>query len=283
MLIQPYSIDDLKFAYSNCIYFRFRTHRRKTSQLLTTLDLLELTNILEAYQIRPLEWATEPTGVRLLASLLLGESAATAMGKVKGRISKWINERTGEGVTKHLARGYFAVTTGKATKDEVLRYLDTQGEQHGYADRVLPPVYVEAFPRTPMGEAILRTDHAVTELRYHLVLTTERRHGVFLRESAIEVTKQWQTLEAEHQFHIDKVSFVPDHVHVALVLHPAVAPAKLCLMMLNISQELMWKEFAPSVIQAKVNRLWNPGAYLGSFGDLRSAAMSAYIKRWESL
>jgi REP element-mobilizing transposase RayT len=43
----------------------------------------------------------------------------------------------------------------------------------------------------------------------------------------------------------------------------------------------MWRQFERDVIQAGVERLWQPSAYVGSFGDLTSLAVSAYISQWE--
>ena len=81
--------------------------------------------------------------------------------------------------------------------------------------------------------------------------------------------------------HVEKVSFVPDHVHLAVRTHPTQSPGAIIVALMNAAQELMWTEFADSVIQARVERLWQPGAYLGSYGDLESAKIAAYVRRWE--
>ncbi len=80
---------------------------------------------------------------------------------------------------------------------------------------------------------------------------------------------------------IDKVSFLPDHVHVALALHPSRSPAEIVLAVMNAAQELVWGSFDDAVVKAAVKRLWQSSAYIGSFGDLSSSAISAYIERWE--
>lgn len=80
---------------------------------------------------------------------------------------------------------------------------------------------------------------------------------------------------------IDKVSFLPDHVHVALALHPAASPAEIVVGMMNAAQETMWAAFADDVVRAGVERLWQCSAYIGSFGELSSNAISAYVERWE--
>ncbi len=67
----------------------------------------------------------------------------------------------------------------------------------------------------------------------------------------------------------------------AMALHPAVAPASVVVALMNAGQEVMWGEFERDVIQAAVERLWQPSAYVGSFGDLTSPAVSAYVSHWE--
>lgn len=80
---------------------------------------------------------------------------------------------------------------------------------------------------------------------------------------------------------LEEVSFVPDHVHLAVHIHPSVSPAKSVVALMNAAQELLWTEFAESAIRAGVERLWQPSAYIGSCGDLESAKLAAYVRRWE--
>jgi REP element-mobilizing transposase RayT len=73
-----------------------------------------------------------------------------------------------------------------------------------------------------------------------------------------------------------KVSFVPDHVHIALRAHPTESPADLVVALMNSAQQTMSRQ----LIAAKVDRLWEPIAYLGSYGDLASPQISKYIQNW---
>ena len=79
-----------------------------------------------------------------------------------------------------------------------------------------------------------------------------------------------------------KISFVPDHVHLALRVHPSTSPAELIVQLMNSAQDFMFQRYCEDVIRAGVERLWQPSAYLGSYGDLESAKIAAYIKSWES-
>ena len=79
-----------------------------------------------------------------------------------------------------------------------------------------------------------------------------------------------------------KVSFVPDHVHLAVRTHPSVVPSVLVTELLNVAQEVIWADFAGAAIQASIPRLWQPGAYIGSFlqAMTTSCGSSQYLHNW---
>ena len=97
----------------------------------------------------------------------------------------------------------------------------------------------------------VRAAHAFTLLRFHLVLGTWGRHGVFGPAEARAVTAAWQGLGPTERFTLLKVSFVPDHVHLAVRTHPTVAPAALVVRLMNVAQELIWERFPDAAIQAR--------------------------------
>ena len=51
---------------------------------------------------------------------------------------------------------------------------------------------------------------------------------------------------------------------------------------MNVSQELIWTDLTNAVIRGRVERLWQPGTYVGSYGDMESAKISAYVRKWEA-
>ncbi|MBX3416472.1 MAG: IS200/IS605 family transposase [Pirellulaceae bacterium] len=284
MNIASFSADELAFAWCNRIYFAFHTHRRKPIECLRQFDKQTLKELLDPYGIHLLEFTSTEIEIRVLGSLTVSDSASSAASKVKGRLSKWISNKSGGSAEeKHqwLGRGYVATTTGKSTSEEVAAYLEHQGKHHGY-DPLQSPVYVQTYNHTESDDRLLATDHAVTRLRYHFVFATEWRRSVFSADSAAMVADRWRAMQTEIKGVIHKVSILPDHVHLAVNLHPTVLPASVVVALMNAAQELMIEKFDMALIRARVNRLWQASAYVGSFGDLRSAAIASYIKRWES-
>ena len=276
MFLQPYLPQELQFAYCYRIFFRVRTHRARSSPILGYLKRRELRTLLSPYSIRLLELSSDSTDLASLLSLLPEEPISVAASKVKGRVSKWMREQMDLADPANLlSRGYFASTVGKSTRRQVERYLSKQAEHHGYLNRVLPPVYENQFSLT--DHDIVRTSpkHGVVVAQFHIVLSTNFRKGVFLAKDGEDITRVW--CDALPQCALIKVSFVPDHVHIALRMHPALAPADVVVMLMNSAQEIMTNQ----MVRAGLDRLWQPSAYIGSYGDLASAQIKKYLEGWE--
>jgi len=62
--------------------------------------------------------------------------------------------------TNLLSKGYFACTIGKSKRRAVEKYLSGQGEHHGYAQRPLPPVFVERYELSVEDIARIYAKHA---------------------------------------------------------------------------------------------------------------------------
>jgi putative transposase len=182
---------------------------------------------------------------------------------------------------KSFGGGYFAATVGDNTSPELAHYLDRQGTHHGYDQRANPPVWTQTWPFAGADHAALQTAHAVTVLSWHLVFSTWNRQGVFTRQAGQAVCDCWERYQADWRIRLQKVSVLPDHIHIALRSHPTVVPAELVLEMLNRSQELVRERFGQLVVQAGIPRVWKPGAYTGSFGDITKVHVRNYLRQWE--
>ena len=281
MYYEPYNASQLRLAYCHRVYFRFQTHCRLPQPTLDGLRQDAFQASLDAYGIRLLDVASDEVDLVCQVSLRPEECVSACASKFKGRLSKWL--RTAQGLdapAKLLAIGYLACTVGDPTRKDIEGYIGRQGEHHGYNERPLPPVFIEEYP-LPSGAAVrLDAAHNVSLLRYHLVFGTMFRRGVFAQAEAAGVVAAWRGLQAGEQFALLKVSIVPDHVHVAVRLHPAVAPLTLAVRLMNVAQEVMFERFPEVVIRYSANRLWENGAYVGSFGELSSRAVRAAIAQW---
>jgi len=280
MFRQPYTLEELHFAYAYHLYVRWHTHRWQPSPAIPLLTQPVLQSLLDRHGIRVLNVQTDPRELVTVASLKLTDSAAAAVSKIKGTVSKWLREQTASEAPKLLGEGYFACTSGNSTRDKVEAYLSKQGTHHGYAQRTIAPVYEQQFDCADAVDDRLQPRHARAVLRFHVVLASMHRKGVFGRESGPRIAETWQSLGAEEKFFVEKVSFVPDHVHVAVRLHPSVKPAALVVELLNSAEALMHREFPEHLIAMGAERLWQPSAYVGAYGDVTSGVVKKYIENW---
>jgi REP element-mobilizing transposase RayT len=281
MLVIDYRADEVRFAFCHHAYLRWCSYRLRPCPALARLNLPTLQALADRHAIKILECHSEPADVRVLVSLQPQETVSACASKLKGQTSKWLRERLQlDRPADLLARGYFACTSGKSKQEQVDAYLSAQSEHHGYGQRQRPPVYVHSFPSDPTTKVRLQAQHAVTVLRYHLVLATWRRCGVFGCAEGRAIAERWRQLEAEERFALLKVSFLPDHVHVAVQAHPSLSPGVLVVRFMNAAQRLIWERFQASAIQAGIERLWQPSAYVGSFGDWATPQLQHYIRNW---
>ena len=279
MRIQPYTTDEFRFAYVYHVYFRWQTWRGKAIEVLAELEHASLQKLADEFDIHVLEMESSATGVTCLLSLRPSDSVSVVASKLKGRLSKWLSQRRRlESPVQLLKAGYFALTAGKSTAEQVEQYLQTQVTHHGYQFHARPPVYVKQWPESESPTDFLAATHAKTNLHFHCVLVATNRQGVFHAEAAESVAARWREMERTRKFVLRKVSFLPDHVHLAVKIHPTVAPAALLLDMMNASQELVFNQFSRLVVESKIERLWQPSAYLGSYGDLASPMIQRYIR-----
>jgi REP element-mobilizing transposase RayT len=284
MQVADYRLEELRFAYCYHAFLHWRTHRRKPYPPLTILDKNTLHALVEPLGLHVLECDNRPTECRVLTSLQPAESVSACASKLKGRVSKWLRQQVGlQEAQALLARGYFACTSGGTTAQRVEAYLDAQSDHHGYSQRILPPVFANTYQPDAESQPWWHAEHACTHLQYHIVLATAGRRGVFGADEGAAIAGGWGEMQREQRMALRKVSFVPDHVHIALWLHPAVAPADAVLALMNQAQRLMAARFSGELVRAGLGRLWQPSAYLGSYGDLATPQVQAYIRRWQAM
>ena len=233
--------------------------------------------LLRPYNIRVLECVTNKTDLRCIVSLKPVEPISACASKMKGRVSKWLRQELNlTDLQPLLSKGYFACTTGKTRSKVVERYLSLQGEHHGYSNRILPPIFVEQYRLGAEVESRISPRHAMVIAKFHLVFSTTWRRGIIGSAQGRRIAEAWLKIQPELQIALIKVSFVPDHVHVALRSHPSVSPASITAGLMNAAQQVMQVE----LIEAGVSRLWMNSAYVGSYGDLSSAQIRKFIEDW---
>lgn len=96
-------------------------------------------------------------------------------------------------------------------------------------------------------------------------------------EQGRRIATEWRRTQREFDFALIKVSFVPDHVHIAIRTHPSISPATVVAVLMNAAQHVMEDE----LMKAALGRLWMNSAYIGSYGNLSSPQIRKYMERLE--
>ena len=283
-MLRQYTPDELKLACSYQVYLRWRTHRNRRFAELSSLEREVLASLVVPHDIRVLECRSDERNVLSFVSLGHEEPVSACVSKLKGKVSKMLRQRIGsQAPDRLLSRGYFACTYGKSSAETIEEYLSRQGKHHGYEDRPCPPVYVKEYPPSSADEARLHPKHGRAVLRFHLVLPTQMRLGILGARSGEALAQRWRELGQNGDFGLIKISVVPDHVHLAVRAHPKLPPGSLVLSLMNTGQETMFESFLHDVRRVGASRVWQPGAYIGAYGDFESPKIRKYIRDWEGL
>jgi len=277
MFLQP--LTSLSWAYQLHYYLCFRTYLRRTLFAGTeSADVISslLQEICGRHEYSLLKLRVYPEDIRCLISLRPDQDIATAIKTVKANSSREyasVNSLS----PPVWARGYLAQSVGKVRIGPVRLYLQLQAEHHGYARRILPPVfrYRTAKP-VPLGAA-----HSSFDLNHHLVLLTDRRASIFGSQSGEGLCEYWLRVAAKHGFAIDQVTVLPDHVHLLLRIPPKLTIHECTLSLMNNAQHFIGRHFPDALIQAKVEQLWRPSAFAGTRGKMTTALLKQFLSTRE--
>jgi len=270
----PKPLTALSWAYQLHYYLCFRTHRRQqifAAKTASDVLLTVVSEICKRHEYRLLESQTYPDQFRCLLSLRPDQSVSTVIQTIKTNSSRECGLQL-QLSPPFWARGFLARSTGRMRIGAVRRYLEQQAEHHGYASRLLPPVY-RYRATSPL---ILEAPHAAFDLSHHLVFATYHRKGVFTSNLGEALSEYWLRVAARRGFAIDQISVVPDHVHLLVRTVPKMSIETCGLMLLNNAQHFIGQRFSHMLIDAGLEQLWQPSAYAGTCGQMSTAL----IKKW---
>ena len=104
MFTQAYRPHELHFAYCYRVYFRWQTFRKLSCPPLARLTAEFLNDLVQTYGIEVLECTTSKSELITMVSLQPQETISACVGKLKGRVSKWLNEKLGSTEPLQLLR-----------------------------------------------------------------------------------------------------------------------------------------------------------------------------------
>jgi putative transposase len=272
MFLTPYA--HLKWAYQLHYHLCFRTYRRRpfyageTQRLKATFDCL-----FGRYGYHPLETKLRASDVQLLLSLRPDHRISDVLKKLKGESSSILCPQLA--IEPPLwARGYLARTTGRVRLRAVKEYLNRQAEHHGYGHRALTPV----FRFRSVTPIVLSVAHASFDLKHHIVLATTFRKPIFDARLGEFLVNYWLKVADKRGFALDQATVLPDHVHMLVRIMPKMSIEECALLLMNNGQHFIATNFPERIIEAGINQLWQPSAYVGTCGELPTALLKRFLQ-----
>jgi len=114
---------------------------------------------------------------------------------------------------------------------------------------------------------IKRTQHAVYDLKYHLVWVPKYRKKVLDGEVTEYLKGVFEKIAQEYEFEIDTIGVMEDHVHIFMGAPPRYSPAEIVQIMKSISAREVFKKYPKLRKQLWAGELWNDGYFVRSVGD----------------
>ena len=114
---------------------------------------------------------------------------------------------------------------------------------------------------------IKRTQHAVYDLKYHLVWVPKYRKKILDGEVTEYLKEVFEKIAQEYEFEIDTIGIMEDHVHIFVGAPPRYSPAEIVQTMKSISAREVFKKYPKLRKQLWAGELWNDGYFVRSVGD----------------
>lgn len=275
MFAEPLS--EIKWAFQLHYYICFRTRSRRrlfatTDRVILLRESLESACFEHGYHL--IESNGYPDHLRCIVSLQPHHSISTVIQRLKASLSRDLRPRLSL-PSPLWERGYLARSLGRVRIDAVKRYLDSQAEHHGYSKRTHPPV----FRYSANEPVVLKAEHGAFDLSHHLVFATRYRRGVFGSALGEALASYWVRVAAKRGFAIDRMTILPDHVHMLVRVTPKLSVHGCALSLLNNAQHWVAGHHPAELISAKLDQLWQPSGYSGTCGQTSTALMKWFLSR----
>jgi len=265
-------------AYQLHFYLCFKTYSLKP---LLKEDLVQgiVSEVCERERYHLLESQLRPDYVKLLLSLKPNQAVSRVVQMLKGNVAREYGLRSPTGLSSENARrlwakGYFAVTSGKVNLDSARAYVENQAPHHGYKGEWSQRL---RFRNEQFKSPAFDIAHCLAILNYHVVLATQDRVSLFDEVIAGKLFPYMLKVGDKHNFAIDRVTFMPDHVHLLLQAIPSVSIEQCALALMNNTQQWMVKHYSGTLKQTTAWDVWRPSFYAGSVGRYSTAQVKRFL------
>lgn len=109
------------------------------------------------------------------------------------------------------------------------------------------------------------------------MLATCRRRGVFDSALGEAMSQYWLRVAQKHGFAIDRISILPDHIHLLVRTVPKMSIESCALSLLNNGQYFVGRRASSALVRARIEGLWQGSAYACTTGRMTTALMKKFL------
>jgi len=274
-MVNP-SFNSAASAYQLHFYLCFKSHSLRpvfAGDGIPEVITEELRGVCEREDYHLLESQVSPDHLRMLVSLRPEHTVSNVVNLLKGNLSRQLGLRF-SAETPRFATGYFASSSGKVDIETVREYVGSQVAHHGYRGR-----WTEAleYRNTRFKSPAFQLNHCLTILTYHFVLVTVHRTAVFDETIAPKLFEYVNAVGDRHNFVIDRISMLPDHVHLVLEAAPTKSVEAIALALMNNTAHWMGKHYWGVLKQTDAWGVWQPSFYAGTAGEYSTAQVKRFL------
>lgn len=126
-------------------------------------------------------------------------------------------------------------------------------------------------------DATWRYSHGVGQSRYHVVLVTYKRYGMFGRADVEKALRDiFVCISERHRFEIFEMEIVEDHVHLFVGIRPSQSIAKVMQYLKGASSREMRRLF-PEMKGFSKRYLWSKGKFFRPISEVNEETIRHYI------
>lgn len=266
----------LEAAYQLHYYLCFKTHFLKplfSDARAPSLIENVLEEVCQRQQYHLLESNLSDDHLRLLVSLRPEHTVADTVKMLKGNLQQQFRNELAP--NSLWAKGYFARSSGRVDLERARNYVDRQASHHGFSGEWTKPLkYCDPLFKSPA----FQLGHAVSILNYHFVFVTQERLAVFDESIAPKLFECMTAIGRKHQFAVERIGLLPDHMHMVIEGVPRVSPQTYASAILNNTQHWMERKLVGVLKETGAWNVWQPSYYVGTVGEYTTAQVDSFVR-----
>ena len=123
---------------------------------------------------------------------------------------------------------------------------------------------------------IYKNASAVFSLKAHLVWCSKYRRAVLVGKVEKRLKQLLQQVAKEHEWTIEAMEIMPDHVHLFISFDPRYAVAEIVNRLKGATSRYVRAEFRE--LRSRIPTLWSRSYYAGTVGKVSEATIGKYIE-----